>query len=455
MTTRFWAVQLTIIVLAVLGGLAEGFAADGQYTILRTHQRGAAHSFAALTSDGLGNLYGTTAEGGLYDRGTVFKVKADGTDFQVLRAFSGSANDGHHPDDAVVLGSDGNLYGTTRLGGASGVGAVYAMRTDGTDFRILHSFSYDSSNGRCPFASLTLDGSGNMFGTTYWGGTAGRGTVFKLRTDGTGFQVLHHFAGGPSDGESPLAPVVLDGDGYLYGTTVFGGQWSSSTVGGTVFRLKTDGTGFQLLYSFDGSTAGNYPANPLVLDGAGFLYGSTPQGGLGSPVFGGGTVFKLKTDGSGFVLLRSFASNPTNTVGESPRGSIILDGQGNLYGALSQGGSTACLDIDFQGCGAVIRMKTDGTGLQVLHSFTGASDGNAPHGLLLDGSGALYGTNYAGGVEFPGFSGRLVAAVSERPRTAQGSGRLDDYAVACDCRTSRCSRPRRSTRVPDSCRCAS
>jgi uncharacterized repeat protein (TIGR03803 family) len=366
-------------------GLANAAMADG-ITVLKSFQGDASDGRrcdASFISDGTGNLYGTTSAGGALDKGTVFKVRTDGTGFAVLHSFAGGASDGDSPGASLTLDAAGNLYGTTYSGGASDMGTVFKIKTNGTGFALLHSFAGGTTDGAYSYSSLVLDGAGNLYGTTYVGGEHNAGTVFKIKTDGTGFALLHGFAEGPSDGARPEAGVILDGAGSLYGTTLQGGTSNF----GTVFKVKIDGTGFVLLHSFalGASDDGANPAAGVILDGAGNLYGTTYGGG----VSGGGTIFKVRTDGTGFALVHSFAWVASN--GAQPYAPLILDGAGNLYGTTAEGSAT--------GGGTVFKVRTDGTGFALLHGFAGGtSDGANVHtGVILDGAGNLYGTTEQGG----------------------------------------------------------
>jgi uncharacterized repeat protein (TIGR03803 family) len=342
-----------------------------------------ADPYASLVLDGAGNLYGTTQYGGASTVGTVFFVKTDGTGFTVLHEFAGNSSEGVYPYGSLILDGAGNLYGTTYSGGASGTGTVFTVKTNGTDFAVLHAFAWSPTDGAFPQASLVLDGAGNLYGTTYSGGASSKGTVFTVKTDGTGFALLHSFAGGTTDGVAPQASLVLDGAGNLYGTSTQGGAAGQ----GTVFTVKTNGTGFTLLHSFAGAPSdGGYPYASLVLDGSGNLYGTTVGGGASSA----GTVYTLKTNGDSFALLHSFGYDSVG--GASPQSSLALDGAGNLYGTTTQGGAS--------NQGTVFTVKTNGTDFAVLHTFAGwATDGaDAQAEVVLGGSGTLFGTTFAGGV---------------------------------------------------------
>jgi uncharacterized repeat protein (TIGR03803 family) len=372
--------------------VAAARAADNSYSILHSFQGGESNPYAPLTSDGRGNLYGTTINGGAADYGTVFTVRADGTGFQRLHTFT-NANDGFSPVASLILDGAGNLFGITAQGGSSGGGTLFTIRVDGGGFQVLHSFGGGASEGKDPYGALTLDGSGTLYGTTSAGGPSNFGIVFKLRTDGTLFQVLHSFAGGPSDGRGPYGSLLLDGLGNVYGTTFAGGQpFKFNPFGdiddgeGTVFRIKTDGTGYQILRAFqDDANDAAYPSGSLTADGSGNLYGMTVGGGSSRA----GTVFRIGMDGSGFQILHSFAGGASDE--RNPVGSLVLDRSGNLYGMTGAGGASS-----FQA--GIFKIRTDGTGYQLLHTFVDTSDGSLPLGsLILDGSETLYGAMTFGG----------------------------------------------------------
>ena len=341
---------------------------------------------AALAFDGADNLYGTTTWGGEASYGTVFTIRTDGAGFAALHDFDGWGIVDVLPGPLVV-DSAGNLFGTTQTDGASQAGTVFTLRSNGTGFTVLHTFAGGSADGATPLGRLALDGSGALYGTTRYGGPSGSGTVFSLGTDGTGYTVLRDFAGGASDGAYPGAGLILDGAGNLYGTSQGGGASNA----GAVFTIKSSGTAFALLRSFAGSPPdGAHPSAGVVVDGAGNLYGTTPGGG----VTNGGTVFTVRTDGSCFALLHEFSTEGPD--GASPYGRLVLDAGGNLYGTTSGGGAS--------GKGTVFTLKTNGDGFAVLHTFAGGvADGARPHaGLVLDADGHLYGTTYGGGASDQG-----------------------------------------------------
>ena len=353
-----------------------------------------ANPYAGLLNSG-NTLYGTTGYGGRSGQGTVFKVNTDGTGFTTLHNFAATScdgcpnSDGASPGGGLIL-SVNTLYGTAYFGGSSGQGTVFRVNTDGTGYTNLHSFNGESDGANLQ-AGLILSGN-TLYGTARYGGSGNDGTVFKVNTDSTGFTTLHDFTAGSadlsytnSDGAYPQAGLILSGS-TLYGTADHGG----SSGAGTVFAVRTDGTGFTNLHSF---TAGNTNSSGLKINSDGAtpvaglillgnaLYGTAHNGG-GS---GNGTVFAVNTDGTGFTILHTFTGNSD---GANPAAGLILSGN-TLYGAAKRGGSS--------GGGTVFTVDTDGTGFTTIHAFDGGGGGANPYaGLILLGN-TLFGTSFNGG----------------------------------------------------------
>ena len=327
-----------------------------------------AQPYASLIRDASGNLYGTTAAGGAYGYGTVFKVKPSGAE-TVLYSFTGGA-DGANPYAGLIQDTQGNFYGTTQQGGAYNYGTVFMLSATGTQ-NVLYSFT-GGADGAFPYAALIADAEGTFYGTTQQGGDAGYGTVFTLTPRGVE-KVLHSFTG--ADGSEPYASLIRDAQGNLYGTAAFGGAFSS----GTVFMLTRSGV-FKVLYNFAGGADGAYPRSSLIQDVQGNFYGTTLQGGA----YYCGTLFTL-TPGGVEKVLYTFRGAPD---GSSPYGSLVQDAQGIFYGTTIYGGSF--------GKGTVF-IANPGGAEKVVYSFTGAKDGAYPQaGLIQDAQGNFYGTTWAG-----------------------------------------------------------
>jgi uncharacterized repeat protein (TIGR03803 family) len=344
------------------------------------------------------DLYGTTIDGGTYTClfgngcGTVFKVTPSGAE-TVLHSF-GASGDGSWPNEGLVKDKNGNFYGTTELGGepgcymGAGCGTVFELTASGTE-TILHNFEPNGTDGYEPLASLVLDKEGNLYGTTYIGGAYNYGTVFKLTPSGTE-TILHSFNANGIDGYSAAAGLVLDTKGNLYGTTEGGGTYGL----GTVYKLTPSGTE-TILHSFGASGDGYDPyASVLIRDKKGNLYGTTFYGGANNCLGNGcGTVFELsppiKKNGVWTeMILHSFDANGTD--GYSPEASLLMDKEGNLYGTTGAGGT--------YDNGTVFELSSSGTET-ILHSFyANGTDGWGPEcGLVLDTKGNLYGTTGSGG----------------------------------------------------------
>jgi len=343
------------------------------YNVLLSFAGGATdgqNPHGGLIRDAAGNLYGTTAFGGFSSAGTVFKIDAHGTE-TVLYNFTGGA-DGYQPLGILARDGAGNLYGTTQYGGTAKAGVIFKVDNLGNE-TVLYSFS-GGSDGKYPMAGLIGDAAGNIYGTTEYGGVSGSGTVFKLdRT--RRLTVLHSFTGGSSDGQTPTGGLLRDSSGNLYGTTQYGGASSHGTV------FKIDATGhFTILHSFTWNDGGN-PASGVIRDSAGNFYGTTQYGGTGL-----GVIFKLDAGTNLEHVLHSFTGS---TDGSVPTGDLLRDSAGNFYGTTSRGGAISCGTV----------FKLDNTNHEsIVHYFNNfPTDGCTPYGsLVLDAAGNLYGTTYYG-----------------------------------------------------------
>jgi uncharacterized repeat protein (TIGR03803 family) len=384
------------------------------------------YSFGSNTTDGYypyaglalgpsGQLYGTTFDGGNGSSalGTVFELtrgaQGDWTE-KILYNFCSAQNceDGANPQGSLLVDSKGNLYGTTASGGANGFGALFRLSYHGADNSwtetVLHSFNFtnDGTEGYYPLSGVIMDASGNLYGTTQWGGTYNSGTVYRLKPAGETWieTLLYSFNDNDQDGYEPYAPLIFDGAGNLYGTTYSGGTSGKGCGGsgcGTVFELTPVGKGWKesVLFSFkDNLKDGFKPWGGVVFDKAGNLYGTTSGGG---PAFGGGagTVFQLSPNGNHWTenVIHYFKEN--NIDGYSSVAGLAIDAKGALYGTTFYGGK--------YNDGIIFRVRqVKGTWVEtVLHTFDWSltvKDGTLPSSpLVLDESGNLYGTTQDGG----------------------------------------------------------
>jgi len=374
-----------------------------------------------LVQDNDGNLYGTTLLGGSSTAcppwngcGTVFKLAADGT-YTVLHSFAGSP-DGAEPNGGLVLDADGNLYGTTSSGGTGtgndcsylGCGTVFKLAPDGTE-TVLYSFT-DGADGAWPQGGLALDAKGNLYGAAFNGGPymcenySSCGTIFKVSPSGKE-TTLWDFTGDKDDG-NPNGGLVRDAQGDLYGTTAQ--QGDLDLTAGTVFELTASGK-YKRLHAFNLGPRGGSPLAGLVRDAQGNLYGTTYFGGILSCYYDGfydngcGVVFEI-TATKKETVLHKFTDGKD---GALPMTGLVLDGQGNLYGTTQYGGDPSCYDGELYGCGVIFEIPKNGKEIP-LYAFTEQSDGGyLTSGLIVDSVGNLYGVT-GGGVNNRGVLYKLT-----------------------------------------------
>jgi len=346
-----------------------------------------------------GTLYGTAYYGGDMDMsvpttlGTVFSVTTAGNNFTTIYAFQGEA-DGGNPTAGLVL-SGSTLYGTTSMYGTGEyndvtAGTVFSVRTNGSDFTALHDFdSTEPDDGANSYSTLVLSGT-LLYGTTTEGGTNGSGIVFAAGTTGTSYKTVYAFSaletGTNSDGAFPYAGVILS-SGTLYGSAVEGG----SGANGTLYSVKTNGTGFTNFHNFSSGNGGDFPQGTVMILSGTTFYGTT-EGNSGGGGPDTGTVFSIHDDGTGFTTLHVFSelnSDATNSDGAAPDGGLALSGS-TLYGTASEGGGSAA--------GTIFKVNTDGSGFAVLYTFldTGTG-GNIPNGGIALSGDTIYGTTIFGG----------------------------------------------------------
>lgn len=317
-------------------------------------------------------------------------------------SLAADGSQGELPFSPVIEGIDGYLYGTAEIGGANNLGVVYKVAQDGTGFQVLHAFAGGATDGANPQSGLVLAQDGKLYGTTKAGGANDVGTIYVIATDGTGFQLLHSFTAA-TDGSTPQSSLIQGADGYLYGTTYNAGP----NYDGTLFRIATDGSQFYEMHSFTSGADGSNPG-PVIQGSDGNLYGVTTLGGTNS----NGIVYKIGTNAGHFTVVHSFVGAD----GSEPSG-VFQATDGNLYGTTSDFATQS-------GKGTIFEVAPDGSSFSSLHSFTGA-DGQLPVSPLAEGTdGNLYGTASMGGAN-------NVGSVFE---IAQGGGGFSllgslDYAL--------------------------
>ncbi len=365
-----------------------------------------------LGSDGL--LYGTTKFGKAGDSagaGTVFKLGLNGTGFQVIYRFAPitSVNaelnaintSGAYPEGELLEGSDGYLYGVARGGGANGTGTVYKVSRDGTDFKLLHTFAADTFppptgtptpenktitvDGAGPAGPLVQDSNGILYGTATSGGTNGRGTVYRLASDGSGFAVLHDFSATTTDASSlaknadgslPFSGLVSGNDGVFYGTTTQGGPNGY----GVIYAIPADGSTFTVLRAFN-NTDGSRPLGELTLGTDGKLYGTTSAGGVTTAgvVSSLGGFFSLDRAGTNFSLLYSFEAKD----GTGPASRVLETGPGVFLGSTGSAGNCSYGTIwRYSAAGDTVTGNTR-CGQKKNNNNNGGGGGHFGFGLLV------------------------------------------------------------------------
>jgi uncharacterized repeat protein (TIGR03803 family) len=257
-----------------------GFRVIHSFT-LATNDGGGPESALLQGSDGL--LYGTSQFGGVAGSGVVFRMDVGGSNFVVLHSLA--SVDGIFPQAALMEGTNGALYGTTYQGGQFHFGTVFRIDKSGGNFSVVHPFAGGTNDGSLAFANLITASNGRLYGTTSGGGQFGGGVIFGMDYNGSNYIVLHHFAAssGP-DGNEPYGALAQGPDGALYGTTSFGGTQQK----GTIFQINPDGSGYMVLVNFSGAIGAN-PFGGLIIGSDGAFYGTASAAGP----LGRGSVFRL------------------------------------------------------------------------------------------------------------------------------------------------------------------
>jgi uncharacterized repeat protein (TIGR03803 family) len=385
------------------------------------------HNFTGTPADGAypggvllsgSTLIGVTTAGGFYSYGSVYAYSTNGGQV-ILHSFT-NMPDGAQPNELLL--SSNTLYGTTVAGGTNSLGVVFKVATNGTGYAILHLFT-NTPDGATPYGGLVTDGN-LLYGTTkYGGGSINGGIVFRMDTNGAGYTILHTFTNTP-DGYYPYAGLVLNA-GTLYGTTVYGGIYSH----GTVFKLATNGQNFSVIYNFSNAPDAVNPYGRLLLV-SNILYGTSFSGGNSNQ----GAVFMLSTNnnGSGYAVLHSFkgsTGDAANSDGGYPNAGLVFNG-GLLYGVTSSAGSG--------GGGTIFQLSPNGTGFAVVKNLNNASDGGTPEAALVWNAGTLFGTaSQLGSADGTLFSLLFSPAITVQPQniTVQSGSAAGFSVTATDVST--------------------
>ncbi len=294
----------TLITVALL---IVSRSADAQtYEVVHRFLGNLGHPYAPLLQTLDGSFYGTEFDGGVHGMGRVFALHPDGAGgytSEILHDFSGTSGDGANPYAGLVLALDGRLFGTTYFGGANGYGTVFAVDPATNAYAVLHDFNTGSGNGANPYSGLLQATDGNLYGTTVSGGANGYGTIFKIDPSGSSFTVVHDFDA--ISGANPYAGLIQAADGQLYGTTESTTVDSQNRNGsGTVYRIDPASSAFAIVHAFvSESGEGVGPNATLVEASDGKLYGTTEGGPRDS-----GTAFRVDPSTNGFQVLHTFNS---------------------------------------------------------------------------------------------------------------------------------------------------
>lgn len=317
-----------------------------------------------------GTLYGTTTSGGASNAGTVFEltpgVGGAWTESVIYNFVSPGFGSSPNPVGTLVAGGNGVLYGVTEFGGAASAGTVFQLTPPPVpggawSQTFVYEFTGQNGDGAYPLAGLMMEPNGSLYGTTSRGGIMNAGTVFRVTLSGSAWTetVLYSFAGAP-DGSTPQGPLVA-ANGILYGTTAYGGNGAACLTGcGTAFalapRAAPEAWSENVIYNFQGAAAGDgyNPAAPLTIGSGGALFGATPYGGIE----GWGTVFRLTPGAPGGEWSESILASFSFFDGASPAGALATGSQGALYGSAGNGGSSPCApqSVESAFCGTVFEV---------------------------------------------------------------------------------------------------
>lgn len=362
-----------------------------------------------------GNFYGMAPDGGSFNHGTLFRITSTGN-ITILKNFNLTV-DGGYPKGSLLLASDGNFYGLTSGGSINNGGAIFKITPSGT-YTIIRSLAINTDGGR-PQGHLIQAPDGFLYGVNSAGGTYGYGTIFKIKPDGTSYTVLKSLVN--TTGSQPYGSLVRASDGNFYGMTYLGGTANR----GVIYRITPAGI-YTVLRNFTGTTDGQYPFGDLIQAKDGFLYGMTGSAGAN----GIGTIFKIKTDGTSFTVIRALN---ISVEGGNVKGSLLQAADGNFYGLTysTTGGYY----------GSVFRVTSTGA-VTVIKKFTLATEGGYAMGSLIQApDGLLYGMTNSGGkggkgtifkVTIAGTTPGTLTVLSHLTGSAMGNVPQDNLVIGKD-----------------------
>jgi uncharacterized repeat protein (TIGR03803 family) len=384
---------LVFVLLSVVEGSTPASAQTLTTLSSFNGSNGAYPAYVSLIADANGDLFGTTEEGGVSGYGTVFEIVKTSSDYGTPATLVSFDNtNGANPVAGLIADANGNLFGTTMAGGASGDGTVFEIVKISGGYASTPTtlVSFNNTNGAVPIAGLVTDANGDLFGTTLVGGASGNGTVFEIVKTSSGYAstptTLISFD--DLNGALPAASLIADASGNLFGTTEAGGALED----GTVFEIVKTSSGYAstptTLVTFE-DTNGAVPAANLVADANGNLFGTTYQGGA----LEDGTVFEIVKISGGYASTPTTLVTFDNTNGANPLSCLIADANGNLFGTTSAG--------EASGSGTVFEVTKTSSGYSstptTLVSFDTTNGAFPLAGLIADANGNLFGTTEEGG----------------------------------------------------------
>lgn len=396
----FWTISAVAVMVA--GGTL--MAASSQVIYSFAGDEDGEYADTDLVVDAAGNIYGTTVQGGQFSSGTVFRLSPSGSGWThtVLYSFTGGL-DGGEPYKGVTLDAQGNIYGTAGVGGLyvgpcidTGCGVVFKLTNSGGTWTStpIHSFT-GGVDGYGPGAGVTIDQRGNVYGTTPVGGAYGLGVVYQLAPNGSGAwteTVIHTFTGGVDGSGGSAGRLILGGSGNLYGACTTGGAHGA----GTIYELALLPSGqwrLATLYAFTGEPDAGFPYGAITADSKGNVYGTTYYAGANDL----GTIYRLSRQ-NGVWVETGLYSFRGGTDGSGPISNIVAAADGNLYGTTSEGGAQC-------GCGTIFKLGLTGApAYSVVYRFKGPPDGAFVYnGMVADSLGTtLYGATVHGGASNEG-----------------------------------------------------